>query len=686
MQCTLAMNDWESQEGAPYPLGVTWVEHEEAFNFALYAKHATGVRLLTYRQDELSTPAFVLTLEHRSHKTGPIWHCRVAARQLGDACYYAYQVDGPREADFDPEKVLLDPYARGVFFPADFSRQRATGPGANEGQAPLAVLCPTQPHTTVRPLQRRPRHGSDLVIYEMHIKGFTASPSSGLSHEQRGTYSGVIAKVPYLKQLGVTAVQLMPIFQFDPQEGNYWGYMPLNFFSPHQQYSKAPQRCQQADEFRKMVTALHDAGIEVILDVVYNHTAEGDHRGPTYSFRGIDARSYYMTSSHSAGMRYVNFSGTGNTLDTTNRAVRQLIVDSLRYWAAEMQVDGFRFDLASIFSRCPDGSLNTSDPPIFGQIAADPILAKMRLIAEPWDAAGAYQLGRSFPGYRWLQWNGRYRDALQRFVRGDGGLVGEVMTRLYGSDDLFPDDLTHAFRPYQSLNYLTSHDGFTLYDLVSYREKNNWANGENNRDGPDDYSTNCGWEGEDNAPSEVGALRRQQVKNFFCLLMLSNGTPMFRMGDEFCQTQGGNNNPYNQDNATTWLDWRRVERHADVLRFFQRMIAFRHAHPCIARSRFWRDDIRWYGIEGRPDLSFESSTLAYCLHGSTMGDGDLYVMINMGTRAHNFRIHERAGQWQRAVDTAWPSPDDIVDPLSITPWTEPVYPVQARSVVVLERR
>jgi glycogen operon protein len=434
-----------------------------------------------------------------------------------------------------------------------------------------------------------------------------------------------------------------------------------------------------------MVKALHAADIEVILDVVYNHTCEGDQFGPTYSFKGIDNSTYYMATGDPTAP-YANFSGTGNTMHTANRAVRQLIVDSLRHWVSETHVDGFRFDLASIFTRGSDGTINVDDPPIFGQIAADPVLAHTRLIAEPWDAGGAYQLGRRFPGVRWMQWNGRYRETVQQFVRGDAGCAGDLMTRIYGSSDLFPDERIYASRPWQSVNYVTSHDGFTLYDLVSYKEKRNWANGHNNTDGANDYSWNCGREGDDDAPSGVLRLRKQQVKNFCCLLFLSNGVPMFRMGDEFLHTQGGNNNPYNQDNETSWLDWDRLEQNRDIFRFFRLMIGFRKQHPSLCRSRFWREDISWHGVEKSVDLSDESRSVAFCLHGASQGDADIYAMINGFSRDLRFAIHEGGpGEWRRVVDTSLPGPEDICPPGGAAPITTPYYTVRGRSIVVLVR-
>jgi isoamylase len=392
---------------------------------------------------------------------------------------------------------------------------------------------------------------------------------------------------------------------------------------------------------------------------VFNHTCEGNANGPTYSFKGIDNATYYLTTNNLQDP-YLNYSGCGNTLQTSHAAVRQLIVDSLRYWAVEMHVDGFRFDLASVFTRNSDGSVNLHDPPIFAEIADDPALAGVRLIAEPWDAGGAFLLGLDFPGTLWMQWNSHYRETLQRFVRGDAGLVDELMTRLYGSSDLFPDDQAHAMRPYQSVNYITSHDGFTLYDLVSYNRRHNEANGHDNADGASDFSHNCGVEGDSSVPAEVLRLRKQQVKNYVCLLMLSNGTPMFRMGDEFLQTQGGNNNPYNQDNETSWLDWDRLERHPDVFRFFKEMIAFRKEHPSISRSHFWRSDVQWFGADGAADLSESSRTLAYWLRGESERDDDLYVMINSSDRPVTFRIQQNMQQeWRQTIDTAAESPHDI---------------------------
>lgn len=682
---------WTAIEGSPSPLGVSWVESAKAYNFALYSKHAESVTLLLYAEADLVTPVFVYRLDYLKNKSGRVWHCRIAQADIRDARFYAYAVVGPQPEgrfewhSFDSEKILFDPYAKSVFFPSTFDRTAAMEPGSNAGKAPLGLLTAHDGVFDWGEAQPR-RHESDMVIYEAHVRGLTINSNSGVSPDRRGTYMGLVEKIPYLKDLGVTAVELMPVFQYDPQEGNYWGYMPLSFFAPHHGYAQRHAECDQCKEFRDMVKALHAADIELILDVVYNHTAEGDQHGPLYSYKGIDNSTYYLLSDNSQEP-YQDFSGTGNTLHCDNRAVRKMIMDSLRYWVKEMHVDGFRFDLASVFTRNDDGSLNLHDPPVIGDIFSDPDMADIRLIAEPWDAAGAYQLGRGFPGRGWCQWNGKFRDDLRRFVRGDRDLVPAVMGRLYGSDDLFPDDRLNAFHAYQSVNYITSHDGFTLYDLVSYDEKRNWANGHDNEDGPiENDSWNCGWEGDDQLPAEVLKLRKQQIKNFCCLLFLANGTPMFRAGDEFMQTQGGNNNAYNQDNATSWLDWDRLQANPDIFRFFKRMIAFRKAHVSLCRSRFWREDIQWYGVGPTVDLSSDSRNFAYCLHGQSVGDADLYVMINASPEDLSFTMQEGAvGQWQRVIDTGLESPLDFCEQGAEVRVTSQAYAVKARSVVVLVR-
>lgn len=684
------MDHWDKREGSPVHLGETWVPSENAYNFAIYSKHAEQVKLLFFTEDNLFEPVFEFAFDYLRNKSAEIWHCRIPKEKIKSAKYYAYQIDGPAPDGiydwhaFDPDKLLFDPYSHNLFFPPLFDRERACLPGSNIGHAPLSVLQSIECAFNWDDDQHI-HHTSDLVIYEMHVKGFTRRENSGVSADARGTFAGVIEKIPYLLELGVTAVELMPVYQFDDDDGNYWGYMPLGFFAPHDAYCKSDDTCERHIEFCEMVKALHKAGIEVILDVVYNHTGEGNEQGPTYSFKGIDNTTYYTLTDNPRDP-FANYSGSGNTLHTANRAVRKMIVDSMHYWVKEMHVDGFRFDLASILTRRLDGSIDESNPTTIGQIGSDNTLTDRRFIAEPWDAAGEFQLGSRFPGHRWMQWNAAYRDTVQQFVRGDTGKVADLMTRIYGSCDLFPDDCLHALRPYQSVNYITSHDGFTLYDLVSYNSKQNWANGHNNTDGTNDYSWNCGWEGAD-APPEVEQLRKQQAKNLFALLMVSNGSPMFRMGDEFLQTQEGNNNPYNQDNETTWLDWDRLETHQDFFRFVKLMIAFRKRHSTVCRSHFWREDVKWYGVTRYVDLTPAAKTLAFCLHGQSEADVDLYVMINAAANTCIFGIHEGTpGEWQRVVDTALPSPEDVLEPESLKPVSAATYDVQARSVVILIRQ
>jgi glycogen operon protein len=676
---------WAQTEGTPLPLGATWIEEEQAFNFAVYAEHAASVTLLLYSADDLAHPILTFQFDYIRNKSGRIWHCRLPLNQIRGACYYAYSVSGQVTSElqaFDPEKLLLDPYAKCVFFPREFDRKLAIAPGPNAGKAPLGVLTG---HGIAFDWSGdvAPRPESDAIIYELHVKGFTRNPNSGVHPSRAGTYSGLVEKIPYLNELGITVVELMPIFQRDPHERDYWGYMPLNFFSPHAQYASTRDDDGQHLEIRNMVKALHQAGIAVVLDVVYNHTCEGDHRGPVYGFKGFGAAGYYMPSSDPT-VPYANYSGTGNTLNFSQPHVRKMVMDSLRYWKNEMRIDGFRFDLASVFSRNADGSLNWGDAPIFNEIAGDPELGLLKLIAEPWDT-GAYQLGRGFPGLTWLQWNARFRDDVRRFVKGDASMIPELMRRIYGSDDLFPDSGAHAYHAYQTVNYIDSHDGFTLYDLVSYNQKNNWNNGHNNQDGMDEnFSWNCGHEGDEGAPAAVLALRRKQVKNFCCLLLLSNGIPMFRAGDEFLNTQFGNNNAYNQDNEISWLDWRQLQANQDIFRFFKSMIAFRKSHPSLSRSRFWREDISWYGTGPTVDLSPDSRSLAFCLNGASQGDDDIYVMINAYWQELQFQIQEGAPEdWVRIVDTALPATDDFSE--SGLPLQQTTYQVAPRSIVVLLR-
>ncbi len=673
-------------DGLPAPLGVAWVGAAQAYNFAIYSRHGASVTLLLYHEFELLTPAAQYTFDATINRSGPIWHCRIPAHLLASITYYAYRVDGlfnPSEGHrFDPQKVLLDPFARRVFFPPAYSRARAAAAGPTAGCAPLGYLPPQQ----VVPAfdwgeTQPPRHTHDLIVYELHVKGFTASPTSGVTPALRGTFAGLTEKIAHIQELGVTAVELLPIHQFDPQENNYWGYMTLNFFAPHHDYVAGDD---PHAEFCAMVRAFHAAGIQVWLDVVYNHTSEGDQNGPAHSYRGIDNKSYYLLTRDRRF--YINDTGCGNTLRCAHPIVRELMLDSLRYYTEKMGIDGFRFDLVSILTRETDGSINQHDPAAIAEISAFGHYSDATLVAEAWDM-GSYQLGLGFPGKTWLQWNGKFRDDVRSFVRGDGGFIAPMMQRLYGSDDLFPDQGRHVYRPSQSVNFVTAHDGFCLYDLTAYNLKHNLANGHNNTDGSDDNrSWNSGFEGDTGAPAHVMTLRRRQVQNFFTILMLANGTPMFCAGDEFLQTQGGNNNPYNQDNQTTWLDWSRLDQNPGVLRFFKRMIAFRKAHPSIGRRRYWREDVRWFGPTGAVDASETSHALAYVLRGAALRDSDLYVMINAGADDLVFAIQDqRDDPWLRVVDTARASPEDICETGEEPVVTTESYHVAPRSVVVLRR-
>ncbi|MBT5231159.1 MAG: glycogen debranching protein GlgX [Methylococcales bacterium] len=683
----MLINRWTLREGAPKPLGATWLEAQQQFNFALFSKHATGVTLVLFSKSSPATPIASFTLDHLLNKTGSVWHIMVPLKAMKSADYYAYQVDGPFEPEqghrFDPEKYLLDPYAKGVYFPPEFSREKHKERGSNAGFAALGVVPVAHNYDWSGDVEPE-RHTHDLIIYEMHVAGFTKDASSKVKKKHRGTFAGVVEKIPHLKALGVTAVELLPVHQFDPEEANYWGYMTLNFFTPNLSYTSGEPGNQQLDEFRDMVKALHQAGIEVILDVVYNHTTEDNEAGPTFSYRGIDNKSYYILLEDER--LYCNDAGTGNVLQCADPNVRTMVIDSMRFWVEEMHVDGFRFDLASILTRNRDGSVNSDDPALISIISNMKPFANTRLIAEAWDIA-AYQLGQSFPGTMWYQWNGKFRDDIREFIKGSGTVSG-LMTRLYGSADLFPDDLEAAYHAFQSVNFITAHDGFTMRDLVSYNHKHNAANGHAGTDGTDDNcSWNCGIEGDEEATPKVWALRHQQIKNMACLLMISNGTPMIVAGDEFMNTQGGNNNPYNQDNEITWLNWQDLTDNKDIFSFFQGMIAFRKAHPSLGRSRYWREDVMWYGPTGPVDFSEDSKTLAFLLKGESEGDTDLFVMINAFWEPIDFILPEgKASDWLEAVNTAEKSGQDCCAPGTEKSLKRLSKRVEPRSIVVCIRK
>ncbi len=675
------MKNWNTSYGVPYPLGATWNPEKNGFNFSIYSKSASSVSLLLFQKSDPYKIVHQHNFDIFINKTNAIWHCFIASEQLKNADCYAYKIDGPIGSGnlFNPKKLLLDPWAKAVFFPPDFSREATKDAAENIGKAVLGQLIKLKTSNALSSASLL-SHCHDLIIYELHVKGFTQHESSNINDEVRGTFSGIIEKIPYLKSLGITAVELMPVQQFDVKEKNYWGYMTLNFFSVHNKFCVSKDGLKQIDEFKQMVAALHAADIEVILDVIYNHTSEGDYAGPFYSFKGIDNQSYYLLDKN---YNYINDAGTGNVLRASYKAVRNLILDSLRYWVQEMQVDGFRFDLASIFTRNDDGFVNLNNPPLLEEISMDPVLSKVRLIAEPWDMA-SYQLGHKFPGAGWGQWNGEFRDDVKKFVKGDNGMVARLMTRLYGSDDLFPDKLPHSCHPFQSVNFITAHDGFSLYDLVAYNSKHNIANGHNNTDGSDtNYSWNCGMEGDENVPADVMKLRIKQAKNFAAILMLSNGVPMFRMGDEFLATQKGNNNAYNQDNETSWLNWELLKLNEDVFQFFRKMIQFRKDHSSLHRHTFWKQDVTWFGVGKDADLSYTSHTIAYHLKGQDYNCADIYVMINAWWNPLEFSIQvATAGTWIIVADT---SIDTSKTDNTGKVVTSLKYQVAERSIVILKK-
>jgi isoamylase len=676
-------------QGSSSPLGAT--PSGNGVNFSVFSKHATAVQLLLFDGVNDTKAARVVRLDPSANRTYHYWHVFVPNVRPGQL--YAYRVEGPfdpsRGMRFDPTKVLLDPYSRGVMVPETYGRDAARRPGDNAGTAMKSVVIDVAGYDWEGDAPLR-RPSARTIVYEMHVRGFTRHPSSALAQETRGTFAGLIEKIPYLQRLGITAVELLPVFQFDPQDCppglvNYWGYAPVSFFAPHQAYSSRRDPLGPVDEFRDMVKALHRAGLEVILDVVFNHTAEGDHGGPTLSLRGLDNPTYYMLEADRS--RYANYSGTGNTLNANHPIVRRMILDSLRYWVGAMHVDGFRFDLAAILERDESGNVMPS-PPVLWDIESDPALAGTKLIAEAWDAAGLYQVG-TFIGDSWKEWNGRFRDDVRSFFRGEEGTIERFADRLMGSPSLYGQEQRE---PEQSVNFVTCHDGFTLSDLVSYDSKHNEANGENNRDGANDNrSWNCGVEGPTEDPA-IDKLRTRQVKNFFTVTMLAPGMPMMLMGDEVRRTQGGNNNAYCQDNETSWFDWTLVAQWADVHRFVTLLNARRvrrdveHERPRVALNELIRQaDITWHGVKlGEPDWRPSSHSIAFTAR-FTMAP--YHVILNGYWEPLEFElpplVHGAREPWRRWIDTALDSPHDIVEWERAPSVSGHRYRAQSRSVVVL---
>jgi isoamylase len=692
------------RRGFPLPMGTH--ESEGGVNFAFFSRNASRVRLELYDRSTDARPARAIDPDPSRNRTGDVWHVWIAGIRPGQL--YGYRVDGPYEPRagfrFNFNKLLLDPFATAISRLPAWNFDTARGYDAcasqadlvpssvdNAGAMPKCVF--TQDDFDWGDDQPLRHSWSKTVIYETHVRGLTVHASSGVEHP--GTYRGAIEKIPYLKALGVTAVELMPVHEFNEQHvigidprtrkplRKYWGYDPVAFLAPKASYSSSGDLGQQKLEIKEMVMAFHDAGIEVILDVVFNHTAEGDELGPTLSFRGIDNAIFYTLESDRR--YYRDYSGTGNTINANHPVAREYILTALRYWVVEMHVDGFRFDLASILGRDGSGNL-LSDPPLIERIAEDPILRGTKLIAEAWDAAGAYQVGRFFQR-NWVEWNGRFRDDVRRFWRGDEGMLGAFASRISGSADIFADS---GKGPERSVNFITCHDGFTLNDLVSYRHKHNEANGEDNRDGSDEnLSENYGVEG-DTHDIEIESIRSRQIRNFLLTALISRGVPMLMGGDEFRRTQRGNNNAYCQDNETSWYDWSRVERHRDIYRFTQAMIAFRCAHPVLSAEQFYTDaDIRWFDADLRvPDWADRTAKRLACLIQEGEGAA-LYLMFNASVEPAAFRVPLalKEIEWSVAVDTGRESPHDVY-----VAGEEPLfdaarpYPVAPRASVILLRR
>jgi isoamylase len=683
------------EPGRSFPIGAAvW---PGGVNFSVFSRQASKVELLLFDDVAAARPSRVIDLDARTHRTYHYWHAFVSG--IGPGQIYALRALGPfdpgRGLRFDPEKILLDPYGRAVVVPDTYARRLSSRAGDNTATAMKSVVVDPRRYDWEGDVPLG-RPFATTVIYEMHVAGFTRHPSSGVAEERRGTFAGVIEKIPYLRDLGITAVELLPVFHFDAQDCppglvNYWGYSPIAFFAPHAGYSSRQDPLGPVDEFRDLVKALHRAGIEVILDVVYNHTAEGNAEGPTLCFKGLANEIYYILEQDRG--RYANYSGTGNTLNANQPIVRRMIVDSLRYWVTEMHVDGFRFDLASILARDETGR-PVENPPVLWDIESDPVLAGTKLIAEAWDAAGLYQVG-SFIGDSWKEWNGRFRDDVRGFKKGDAGTVRKLAQRVLGSPDVFGQQ---EREPEQSINFVTCHDGFTLNDLVSYNDKHNEANGEGNRDGSDNnLSWNCGIEGPTN-DAEVEQLRRRQVKNFIFTLLFSIGTPMLQMGDEMRRTQRGNNNAYCQDNEVSWLDWSLLDRHRDLWRFVQTLIGQRLRWMAAVGAETFdlslnellrRAEIDWHGVRlGSPDWSDDSHSIALTLRS---GRGHLpfwlHIMTNAYWEALDFELPPApagaAAGWRRWIDTSRESPEDITSIVTAPPVLGSQYRVAPRSVAAL---
>lgn len=688
---------WRLRFGHPLPFGVSRVPG--GINFAIYSKHATACTLVLFERG--NEVPFAEIPFPREFRMGDVYAMTVFDLDF-EMIEYGYRFDGPNDPAlghlFDPKKILLDPFAREI-----------SGRDVWQKDYPTSA---TYPHRARihgnnfewghdRPLELP---SSDLVIYEMHVRGFTRHPSSGVKHP--GTYNGMREKIAYLKDLGVNCVEVMPIFEFDEWENprsnpntgellcNYWGYSTIGFFAPKSGYAAAGEEGRQVEELKTLIMELHSNGIEIMLDVVFNHTAEGGEGGPVISFKGIDNKTYYLLNPDKT---YANYTGCGNTLNCNHPIVRHFVMDSMRYWAAEFHIDGFRFDLASVLSRDSNG-VPMANPPLLESIAYDPVLAHCELVAEAWDAAGLYQVG-NFPAYsRWSEWNGRFRDAARKFIKGDRGLAGEMVQRILGSPDLYAPG---GRKPQASINFITCHDGFTLRDLFSYNDKHNLANGEENRDGAtDNYSWNCGVEGPTD-DVEINALRLRLQKNSLALLFVSQGVPMLYMGDECGRTQNGNNNAYCQDKDWNWFDWSLPARESELFRFTKNLIALRKAHPSLRRREFFTGkdqvgsgypDISWHGVQPwKPDWTPGSTTIAFMICGKhSEAEGGtpcfIYCVFNSHYDPLDFGLPTLpvGREWHQFANSSLPAPHDIYTPgEEVLLGDQRMLPMASRSCAIL---
>lgn len=658
--------------GTSQPLGATLVS--DGVNFSIYSPHATAVTLCIYKNQTDLIPLQEIPLV----KIGNEWNIKIINLEL--PIFYLFQINGPKGPPhlFDSKKLLLDPYANIVTSTSQWGMNVVYQPkGAVHPYVSFDWQEVAKPKIPI----------NELVIYEMHVRGFTQHKTSNVS--KPGTFLGVVERIPYLLDLGINAIELMPIQEFNECEYplthpytksklfNYWGYSTVNFFAPMQRYASEDNPSAPINEFKTMVRELHRHGIEVILDVVYNHTAEGNEHGPVFSWKGIDNPLYYLLDYKN---NYVNFSGCGNTLNCGHQTVQDMILDSLRYWTSEMQVDGFRFDLASILTRGPNGH-PLGHPPLIEAITKDPILSKIKLIAEPWDAGGLYQVGSIFPKYGWSEWNSHYRDHVRHFIRG-GGEPGKFVASLCGSQNLY-----HGFRPSSSINFVTAHDGFTLNDLVSYNNKDNLSNGEENRDGSDhNESWNCGAEG-DTTNKSILALRHRQIRNFILALMISRGIPMILMGDEYGHTRRGNNNPWCQDNELNWFLWDHLNRNQEFFRYVKLLLQFRKEHAVLKKDKFYTDsEIDWHGKEAfMPNFSSNQTFTAFTFKGIEQSS-DLYVAFNAQNTSSEIHLpkHRDGKQWRWVVNTASPSPYDFREKEARNPVVKDTYLMQPFSALLLE--